>query len=43
VTRCGDHVHDHTAPRLLAMRRTGFSRAPERGHRHIGFRCAADG
>lgn len=42
VTRGGDHVYDDTPQRLLATHRTGFSRAPERGHRHIGFRCAAD-
>jgi formylglycine-generating enzyme required for sulfatase activity len=39
VTRGGDHVS--TAPEdLAASFRTGFSRAIERGHRHIGFRCA---
>jgi iron(II)-dependent oxidoreductase len=43
VTHGGDHVHDDTPQRLLATHRTGFSHAPERGHRHIGFRCAADG
>lgn len=43
VTRGGDHVYD-TEPRVLtATHRDGFSNAPNRGHRHIGFRCAADG
>jgi iron(II)-dependent oxidoreductase len=40
VTRGGDHVFDATPDKLLAYRRAGFSRAPESGHRHIGFRCA---
>jgi formylglycine-generating enzyme required for sulfatase activity len=40
VTRGGDHVY--TAPEdLRASFRTGFSRAVERGHRHIGFRCVS--
>ena len=39
VTRGGDHVS--TAPEdLAASFRSGFSRAIERGHRQIGFRCA---
>lgn len=40
VTRGGDHVFDATPDRLVAHRRAGFSRAPDSGHRHIGFRCA---
>lgn len=39
VTRGGDHVY--TAPDdLRSSFGTGFSRATEFGHRHIGFRCA---
>lgn len=42
VTRGGDYLFD-TAPRqLTTWFRDGFSRDPARGHRHIGFRCAAD-
>lgn len=42
VTRGGDYVFD-TAPRQLTTYfRDGFSREPDRGHRHIGVRCAAD-
>lgn len=42
VTRGGDYVFD-TAPEVLtATHRNGFSNRPGRGHRHIGFRCAAD-
>ncbi|MBD2158113.1 SUMF1/EgtB/PvdO family nonheme iron enzyme [Leptolyngbya sp. FACHB-16] len=40
VTRGGDHVFDSSADKLTTHFRTGFSRAPDRGHRHIGFRCA---
>jgi iron(II)-dependent oxidoreductase len=40
VTRGGDHVYDSTPETLTAYHRTGFSRLPGRGHRHIGFRCA---
>jgi formylglycine-generating enzyme required for sulfatase activity len=40
VTRGGDHVYDSEPATLTAIYREGFSRAPERGHRHIGFRCA---
>ncbi|MFQ5937193.1 MAG: formylglycine-generating enzyme family protein, partial [Acidiferrobacterales bacterium] len=40
VTRGGDYVFDTTADRLTTFFRGGFSRAPDRGHRHIGFRCA---
>jgi formylglycine-generating enzyme required for sulfatase activity len=40
VTRGGDHVFDSAPDRLTTYFRQGFSRAPDRGHRHIGFRCA---
>lgn len=40
VTRGGDHVFDSSAEKLRAAFRAGFSRNPEVGHRHIGFRCA---
>lgn len=40
VTRGGDHVFDSAPSELTAYHRTGFSREPDRGHRHIGFRCA---
>jgi formylglycine-generating enzyme required for sulfatase activity len=40
VTRGGDHVYDSAPNELTVYHRTGFSRAPGRGHRHIGFRCA---
>jgi formylglycine-generating enzyme required for sulfatase activity len=40
VTRGGDHVFDSAPERLTAFYRSGFSRALDRGHRHIGFRCA---
>ena len=43
VTRGGDHVFDVAAERLTTYFRSGFSRNPTRGHRHIGMRCAADG
>jgi iron(II)-dependent oxidoreductase len=43
VTRGGDYRYDRGADRLRTTHRVGFSNAPERGHRHIGFRCAADG
>lgn len=42
VTRGGDYVFDTVPARLTAYFRDGFSREPDRGHRHIGFRCAAD-
>jgi len=42
VTRGGDHVFDASPERIRAAFRAGFSRAPLVGHRHIGFRCAAD-
>lgn len=41
VTRGGDYLYDAEARTLTATHRNGFSNAPERGHRHIGFRCAA--
>jgi formylglycine-generating enzyme required for sulfatase activity len=40
VTRGGDYVFDDDADELTTWYRTGYSRAPGRGHRHIGFRCA---
>jgi formylglycine-generating enzyme required for sulfatase activity len=43
VTRGGDHVYDSSPETLTAIHRRGFSRAPARGHRHIGFRCARAG
>lgn len=43
VTRGGDYVFDTSHDRLTTYFRGGFSRAVEHGHRHIGFRCAADG
>ena len=42
VTRGGDYIYDADAATLTATHRDGFSNAPGRGHRHIGFRCAAD-
>ncbi len=41
VTRGGDYIYDTDAGQLTATHRDGFSNAPGRGHRHIGFRCAA--
>lgn len=41
VTRGGDYLYDADAATLTATHRDGFSNAPGRGHRHIGFRCAA--
>lgn len=40
VTRGGDYVFDTEPELLTATHRDGFSNAPGRGHRHIGFRCA---
>lgn len=40
VTRGGDYVYNTGANELTGYFRNGFSRAPKRGHRHIGFRCA---
>jgi iron(II)-dependent oxidoreductase len=40
VTRGGDYVYDREPETLTVSHRNGFSNAPERGHRHIGFRCA---
>jgi iron(II)-dependent oxidoreductase len=42
VTRGGDYVFQPAPEHLLAWQRAGFSRRPSSGHRHIGFRCAAD-
>lgn len=42
VTRGGDYRYDNGPDRLTTSHRVGFSNAPGRGHRHIGFRCAAD-
>ncbi len=39
VTRGGDYIYDTDRDELMATHRDGFSNAPERGHRHIGFRC----
>jgi iron(II)-dependent oxidoreductase len=41
VTRGGEYYYQPTADKLLSWQRTGFSRNPSGGHRHIGFRCAA--
>ncbi|MGL4237469.1 formylglycine-generating enzyme family protein [Tabrizicola sp.] len=41
VTRGGDYMYDSDPETLTVSHRNGFSNAPERGHRHIGFRCAA--
>ncbi len=40
VTRGGDYIYDADADTLTVTHRSGFSNAPGRGHRHIGFRCA---
>ncbi|MDX1513456.1 MAG: SUMF1/EgtB/PvdO family nonheme iron enzyme [Gammaproteobacteria bacterium] len=40
VTRGGDYVFDIDADQLTGYFRGGYSRAPQNGHRHIGFRCA---
>jgi hypothetical protein len=40
VTRGGDYVFDVEPEKLRTFFRSGFSSAPESGHRHIGFRCA---
>lgn len=42
TTRGGDYVFDTAPDQLTGYFRDGFSRAPQDGHRHIGFRCAAD-
>lgn len=39
VTRGGNHVYS-SAEELRSAYRAGFSREPDRGHRHIGFRVA---
>lgn len=41
VTRGGDYVFDTGPDQLTGYFRSGFSRAPQSGHRHIGFRCGA--
>lgn len=41
VTRGGDYIFDAEPATLTATHRDGFSNDPARGHRHIGFRCAA--
>lgn len=41
VTRGGDYIYDREPETLTVSHRNGFSNAPERGHRHIGFRCVA--
>lgn len=41
VTRGGNHVYS-SAHELRSAYRTGFSRAEDRGHRHIGFRVVYD-
>jgi formylglycine-generating enzyme required for sulfatase activity len=40
ITRGGDYVFDTEPARQTGWYRTGYSRDPGRGHRHIGFRCA---
>ncbi len=40
MTRGGDHVFDSAPDQLTGFFRSGFSRRFNRGHRHIGFRCA---
>lgn len=39
TTRGGDYIYDSDLETLTVSHRNGFSNAPERGHRHIGFRC----
>ncbi|MGR9202257.1 formylglycine-generating enzyme family protein [Rhizobium leguminosarum] len=41
ITRGGDYVYDRAASKLTVSFRTGFSKAPYDGHRHIGFRCVS--
>lgn len=41
ITRGGDYVYDREASKLTVSFRDGFSKAPNDGHRHIGFRCAS--
>jgi formylglycine-generating enzyme required for sulfatase activity len=43
VTRGGDYTYQGAPEHLVTWHRRGFSRAPASGHRHIGFRCAANG
>lgn len=42
TTRGGDHVFDVEPDKLKTFFRDGYSRNPNAGHRHIGFRCAKD-
>jgi formylglycine-generating enzyme required for sulfatase activity len=42
IVRGGDYVFNSGAERLTTWNRTIWSRSPAAGHRHIGFRCAAD-
>ncbi|WP_300063877.1 SUMF1/EgtB/PvdO family nonheme iron enzyme [uncultured Roseobacter sp.] len=42
VTRGGDYRYDNGPNTLTASHRVGFSNAPGRGHRHIGFRCVTE-
>lgn len=41
TTRGGDYVYDRRAAHFRVSFREGFSKAPQDGHRHIGFRCAS--
>ncbi len=43
VTRGGDYAYQSGPEHLVTWHRRGFSRQPTSGHRHIGFRCAANG
>ena len=42
IVRGGDHVFNDGNERLTTWNRTIWSRNPAAGHRHIGFRCAAE-
>jgi len=42
ITRGGDHTYDIEPDKLKVTFPDGYSRNPAAGHRHIGFRCAAD-
>ncbi|MDH3688144.1 MAG: formylglycine-generating enzyme family protein [Gammaproteobacteria bacterium] len=39
VTRGGDYIFDDSPEALTTFFRSGFSRAVQHGHRHIGLRC----
>lgn len=41
TTRGGDYVYDRRPANFTVSFRDGYSNAPERGHRHIGFRCVS--